>query len=67
MNTTRGIISTIVLIIIALIVLGYYNISVQSIFESKFVRENLLYAWNLVTWIAANGFQWTFNFIKTYQ
>jgi hypothetical protein len=58
MNTTRGIIGTIVLLIIALIVLGYYNINVQSVFQSPTVENNLLYAWNLLVWSVTHFFWW---------
>ena len=48
MNAKRGIIGTIVLIVIALIVLGYYNIDIKSIFNSPAVQSNLMYALQLV-------------------
>lgn len=67
MNANRGIIGTIVLIIIALVVLGYYNISIQSIIESRFVQENLLYVWDSIVWFVTTGFWWIVNLIKNYS
>lgn len=46
---SRGIIKTIVLVIIALIILGYFfNIKVQDIFSSSAVQANLSFAWSIV-------------------
>lgn len=58
MKTRRGVISTIVLIIIALIILGYYHISFKSIAQSPIVQDNLRYAWQL--FIAGIKYGWQF-------
>lgn len=43
-----GFIQIILIIVIALIVLGYFSINVADVFASPIVQENLSYAWNLV-------------------
>jgi len=48
MNTKRGIVGTIVLVIVALILLGYFNINVQQVVSTPTVQNNLLYAWQLL-------------------
>lgn len=45
-----GIIGMIVLIIIALIILGYLGINIKSIINSPVVQQNLQYAWGLVVY-----------------
>lgn len=48
----------IIIIVIALIVLGYFGFNIQNIINSPTVQKNLNYAWSLVTYI------WQ-NFLKT--
>lgn len=48
MNHKRGIVGTIILLIVALILLGYFQIDVKSVVTTPAVQNNLLYAWNLV-------------------
>jgi cell shape-determining protein MreC len=43
----KGLINTIVLIVIALIVLGFFNIDLKTILAGPVVKENLTYAWQL--------------------
>ena len=47
MKQQQGIISTIILIIAALIILGYFHISFKSLILSPIVKTNLDYTWNL--------------------
>ncbi len=44
----RGLIKLLLLIIVAIIVLGYFRIDLRSIIESEAVQTNLDYAWALV-------------------
>ena len=44
----KGFIRTIILIIIALIVLGYFGFDVESIIKSEKVQKNLNYVWDIV-------------------
>lgn len=48
MNTQRGIVGTIVLIIAALILLGYFHIDIKTVAENPTVQDNLSYALSLV-------------------
>lgn len=44
----RGLIKLLLLIIVAIIVLGYFRIDLRSIIESEAVQTNLNYAWSVV-------------------
>ncbi len=44
----RGFITAIILIIIALILLGYFKINIQSVINGPIVQDNLSYAWQIV-------------------
>jgi hypothetical protein len=46
----RGIINTIVLIVVALIILGYYKIDIRDIIQSPLAESNLNYARNVTVW-----------------
>lgn len=48
MKERRGVIGTLFLIVSALVLLGYYGINVEKVVSSPLVKENLLYAWELV-------------------
>jgi hypothetical protein len=45
----KGFIKTIILIVIALIVLGYFGFNIESIIKSEKVQANLNYVWGLIT------------------
>ncbi|MCC2630541.1 MAG: hypothetical protein K0S38_350 [Candidatus Paceibacter sp.] len=55
----RGVISTIILIVAALVILGYFGISFRGIIASPIIQDNFKYAWeifsssiaSIVTWI----------------
>lgn len=46
-NRTKGFLQIIIIIVIALIILGYFSINVADIMASPVVQNNLSYAWNL--------------------
>ena len=46
-----GLIRFIILIVIGLIVLSYFNDNVQSVVESPIAQENLGYVWGIVTFV----------------
>ena len=48
-NKNSGFIKLVIIIIIALIVLGYYRVDVKNIIESDLVQRNLHYVWDLVS------------------
>lgn len=60
-NHKRGIVALIVIIVIAVIILGYFGFDLQRIFESPQVRENLIFLWELIK----VPFMWLFNFITS--
>jgi hypothetical protein len=47
-NYRRGFIKTIIVIIIALIILGWFGFDVESIIKSDKVQKNLNYVWDIV-------------------
>ncbi len=49
-----GFFQAIVLIIIALVVLGFFGLNIQTVFDSPTVKKNLGYAWGLVKTIWNN-------------
>ena len=50
-NQGFGLISFIIILIIAIIVLGYFGISIRSIFGGGTTRDNLDYAWQTVKYV----------------
>jgi hypothetical protein len=51
-------IRTIILIIIGLIVLGYFGIHFEEIYNSPVVQENLKFAWELIVRLAQAAWNW---------
>ncbi len=47
-NQGFGLIGFIIILIIAIIVLGYFGISIRSIFGGGTTRDNLDYAWQMI-------------------
>lgn len=47
MNKSRGLVKAIVLIVVALVVLGFFGYNLRDIVNSPTVSENLRYAWGL--------------------
>lgn len=54
MKGNRGFIKAIVVIVIALIVLGYFGYNIKDILNSPKVHDNLVYLWNLIVKIWNN-------------
>ncbi len=54
LNLNRGFIKTVIVIVIALIILGYFGFDVESIIRSESVQRNLHYVWNVVVSIWDN-------------
>lgn len=47
-NHQAGFFQAVVIIVIFLIVLGLFGLNIQKVFDSKIVKENLAYGWDLV-------------------
>ena len=60
-NKNQGLIKTVILIVIALIVLGYFGFNIQDILNAETVRSNLSYAWDLTKDIWNNYLSAPFN------
>lgn len=62
----RGIINTIVLIVVALIILGYYKIDIKSILAQPLVQSNLDYLKESVIRVLQDAWVYLFNLVQTY-
>ena len=66
---TRGIVSTIVIIVIALLVLSYYGFNLRSTVESPATQSNFSYAWSGVVHVwdtyLKNPATYFYNFFVT--
>jgi hypothetical protein len=55
MKGNRGFIKAIILIVIALVVLGFFGYNLKDIINSPTVKDNLFYVWNAavlaVNWV----------------
>jgi hypothetical protein len=58
-NKNRGFLRAIILIVVALIILGYFRIDIRQVLSSGGVQTNLSYAWHLVL----QGFMWVWQTI----
>jgi hypothetical protein len=58
-----GFIQIVVLLVIALIVLGYFGFNIQNILESGTVKKNLEYSWGLVKNFWNNFLSKPFHFV----
>lgn len=56
-NGNRGLVKALLLIIVALVVLGYLGYNLRDIVDSPAVQDNLAYVWGLVVkmWNALKG------------
>jgi hypothetical protein len=54
-----GLVDTIVLIVVALIILGFFNIDLKEVFSAPLVTENIRYAWDLFI----NGIRFVIQYI----
>ena len=65
----RGFVKTILLIVVGLIVLGFFGYNLKDIIDSPTVNENLTYVWKLVvtTWntFVAEPFVWLWDKIQS--
>jgi hypothetical protein len=53
-----GVISTVILIVAALIILGYFHISMRAVATSPVVQDNLLFAWEIFSSMVMSLFVW---------
>lgn len=59
-RTNQGIIGWIILVVAAIIILGYFGFDLRRIIESPQVQQNLQYAWD---WVKG-PILWVWEFIK---
>ncbi|HUD04250.1 MAG TPA: hypothetical protein VMR73_02040 [Candidatus Paceibacterota bacterium] len=50
-NPNRGLIRTIIIIIIAILILSYFGISIQSVINSPTTQNNFSYVWGGVVYV----------------
>jgi hypothetical protein len=50
-NRQRGIVRTIIIVVIALLVISYYGINIQQVANSPTAQSNFSYVWNGVTYV----------------
>ena len=50
MNTQRGFIKTIVIVVVLIIILGYLGFNLRDIMESEDVQNNLTYVWEAIVY-----------------
>ena len=66
-KNANGFIQIILLLVIGLIVLGYFGFNLKEILTSPVVKENLTYAWELTKTVWSNWLQepalWVFEHI----
>jgi len=65
MNSRSGFITAILLIIAALIILGYFKINIQKIITSPDVQTNLQYAWQLLVTGVQEGWKYLYSLAQT--
>lgn len=65
-NAKKGFITAIILIVVALILLGYFRINIQDVLTGPVVRQNLQYAWQTVVWAITTAYNTIVTFISTY-
>lgn len=47
-NSNRGLVKAILLIVVALVILGYFGYNLRDIIASPTVRDNFSYVWDIV-------------------
>jgi len=47
----RGVVKTVILIVIALIVLGVFGYNIKDILDKPVVKDNLSYAWSVTKYV----------------
>lgn len=53
-NNQKGLIKTIIVILIAIIVLSYLGFDIKKIFESEYLQKNLNYVWDILRTVWEN-------------
>ncbi|HEY4479377.1 MAG TPA: hypothetical protein VI981_03425 [Candidatus Paceibacterota bacterium] len=48
MNRQRGLVKLVIVIVIGLIVLGYFGLDLKEILQKPVVHNNLVYVWNFI-------------------
>ncbi|OHA19566.1 MAG: hypothetical protein A3C08_02690 [Candidatus Taylorbacteria bacterium RIFCSPHIGHO2_02_FULL_47_18] len=48
LSTDRGLVKAVLLIVVALVILGYFGYNLRDIIASPAVRDNLAYVWDIV-------------------
>ncbi|MFA5763941.1 MAG: hypothetical protein WC915_03950 [archaeon] len=51
MKTNQGFIQTILIIVIVLVILGYFGFNIESILQSSTVKTNLAWLWDILVTI----------------
>ncbi len=62
-NQGFGLIGFIIILIIALIVLGYFGISIKSVIQKQPVQDNLSYAWQTAKYVWVTYLSGPANFV----
>ena len=47
----EGLIKLLILIILAVIVLGFFGISLKAIFQKETVKDNLMFVWDMASYV----------------
>ncbi|MEK7134631.1 MAG: hypothetical protein AAB805_01760 [Patescibacteria group bacterium] len=63
MNTNKGFIQIVVLIVIILVALGYFGLNVRDIISSPVVSDNLSYVWGGVVHVWQNYLTVPFTYL----
>ena len=63
MRNNKGFVKLIILIIIGIAILSYFNIDIRSILDSNSFRDNLSYVWNFIWNIWSNYIKGPFVFL----
>jgi len=68
MNTQSGFIRTILIVVILIIVLSIFRVSLKSIFDNQFVKDNFSFVWTGITYVWDNFLgqpvMYVYNFFK---
>lgn len=48
-NSQRGIVKTILIVLIGIIILSYFGINLQQVTQSDLLKKNLAFTWGIVT------------------
>ena len=65
MNLRSGFITAILLIVAALIILGYFKVDIQTVLSSPDVQANLQYAWQLLVEGVHTGWNYLLSLTAT--